>query len=117
VTDQTRRTLIVARMAPEHATRVAELFGESDSGELPHMIGVTRRTLFQFHGLYFHLVETGGNVPARLRELRDTPQFRDLDTRLGEVIAPYDPGWREPKDAMAIPFYEWRPGNDRDEEF
>lgn len=53
----TRRTLIVARMHSGDAPAVAQIFGESDAGELPHMLGVRRRDLFHFHGLYVHLVE------------------------------------------------------------
>jgi hypothetical protein len=51
------RTLIVARMEPEEADAVAQIFSDSDATELPGMIGLSRRTLFRFHDLYFHLVE------------------------------------------------------------
>ncbi|GAA2204475.1 TcmI family type II polyketide cyclase [Nonomuraea monospora] len=105
-----RRTLIVARMDAASADAVAGLFAASDATRLPHLIGVSRRTLFRFHDLYFHLVESGDDLAERLRLARDGALYQDLDARLREHIRPYDPGWREPGDAMAVPFYTWEPG-------
>ena len=51
------RALIVARMAPDSAADIAEVFAASDRGELPQLIGVTGRSLFQFGDLYLHLIE------------------------------------------------------------
>lgn len=101
------RTLIVARMEPAEAPSVAALFAESDRTALPRMVGVTRRTLYRFHDLYFHLVEAGDDLPQRLGAVRDDPLYADLNTKLGQVITPYSPDWREPKDAMATEFYSW----------
>ena len=102
------RTLIVARMEPEAADAVVEIFAESDAGTLPRMLGVTRRSLFQFHGLYFHLVEADGAIPRALEEVRRSPQFQDIDTKLSAHISAYDPTtWRSPADAMARQFYSW----------
>ncbi|MGW2439128.1 TcmI family type II polyketide cyclase, partial [Streptomyces goshikiensis] len=42
------QALIVARMAPGSAPDIAGLFADSDAGELPGLIGVRRRSLFQF---------------------------------------------------------------------
>ena len=42
------RALIVARMKPDAARDIAGVFGASDRGELPHLIGVSSRSLFQF---------------------------------------------------------------------
>ena len=106
----THRTLIVARMDPSDASTVADIFGESDVGELPHRLGVTRRTLFEFHGLYFHLVESAGDVGERLRSRRDDPLFVDVNQKLESYVSAYDPHtWRGPRDAMARPFYSWPP--------
>ena len=102
------RTLIVARMDPNDAGTVARLFAESDDTELPHLIGVTRRTLFEFHGLYFHLVEAGGDLGANLSAARDNPLYAGLNESLSHHIQPYSPTWREPRDAMAKPFYSWQ---------
>lgn len=101
------RTLIVARMAPTDAEAVAAAFAESDATELPHRIGVRRRTLFRFHDLYFHLIESDGDIGARLREHRNHPLFTQVDSALARHIRPYDPNWRQPSDAMAAPFYRW----------
>ena len=86
-----QRTLIVARLDTEDPGQIADIFGESDASELPGMIGVSRRTLFQFHGLYFHLAEAD----------------EDIHVKLAQHLRPYDPNWQEPKDAMATPFYQW----------
>lgn len=105
------RTLIVARMDPADAPNVAEAFAASDGTELPHMIGVSRRTLFAFHNLYFHLVEADQDIAPGLYKARSHPLYGELNKKLSESISPFDPGWREPKDAMAVPFYSWTPEN------
>ncbi|MDX2938453.1 TcmI family type II polyketide cyclase [Streptomyces ipomoeae] len=101
------RTLIVARMRQQSAPEIAQVFADSDASELPALIGVSRRTLFTFHDLYFHLIEAEEDIRPNLGRARSHPLYRDIDTRLGEFITPYDPGWKEPKDAMARAFYEW----------
>lgn len=101
------RTLIVAKVARENLDYVAETFAESDATELPHLLNVTRRTLFGFHGLYLHLIETEDPVELRLRAIRDHPLFQDINTKLAKVVRPYLDSWREPGDAMAQPFYVW----------
>ncbi len=101
------RTLIVARMDPTEAPQVAKIFEDSDATELPRMIGVSRRTLFRFHELYFHLVEADDNISPSLYKARSTPLYADINERLSHHIRPYDPNWQEPKDAMAVPFYTW----------
>ncbi|MEU5050251.1 TcmI family type II polyketide cyclase [Streptomyces sp. NPDC021096] len=101
------RTLIVARLEPVHRQRVAELFASSDTTDLPHDVGVSRRTLFGFHDLYFHLIESEDGIGAGLERARSTRRFQDLSADLAQFVTPYDPGWREPRDAMAQPFYEW----------
>ncbi|MFI6823846.1 TcmI family type II polyketide cyclase [Micromonospora sp. NPDC050187] len=103
------RTLIVARMNPADAASVANIFAESDATELPHMIGVDRRTLFRFHDLYFHLVEADQSINRDLYKARSHPLYQDINEKLAQFISPYDPGWKEPKDAMAEPFYTWTP--------
>lgn len=102
------RTLIVARMDEADSEAVATLFAESDAGPLPLRVGVRARTLFRFHGLYFHLIESDDDVGGRIDELRGDPGFRDLSAALGDYIRPYDPrGWRSPSDATATAFYRW----------
>ncbi|MFJ2608265.1 TcmI family type II polyketide cyclase [Streptomyces sp. NPDC087425] len=107
------RTLIVARMRPESAPEVGQVFADSDATDLPYLVGVSRRTLFTFHDLYFHLIEADEDIRPNLGQVRSHPLYRDIDTRLGEFITPYDPYWKEPKDAMAHAFYEWTPEQGR----
>ena len=106
------RTLIVARMEPDEAGAVAEIFANSDSGGLPGMIGVSRRTLFRFHDLYFHLVEADQDIAPNLAKAHNHPLYQEVSERLSHHIRPFDPNWREPRDAMAIPFYTWEPSGD-----
>ena len=101
------RTLIVARFDPKNADKVAEVFAESDAGELPALVGVRNRQLFRFHSLYFHLVEAEQDITPDLYKARKHPQFLDVNTKLAQFMQPYDPAWKEPKDAMAESFYYW----------
>ena len=101
------RTLIVARLDPGPAEEIAGIFAESDATELPHLIGVSRRTLFRFHDLYFHLVEADDDIQPDLYKARSHPLYQDINERLAKHVRPYDPNWKEPKDAMAEPFYVW----------
>ncbi|MGI5171056.1 TcmI family type II polyketide cyclase [Spirillospora sp. CA-253888] len=103
------RTLIVARMDRADAVDVARIFADSDSTDLPHMVGVSRRTLFAFHGLYFHLVEAEQDIAPNLYSVRSHPFYKDVNTRLTRYMLPFDPDWKEPRDAMAVPFYSWSP--------
>lgn len=107
------RTLIVARMDPRNAESVAQVFEESDSTDLPHMIGVSRRSLLRFHDLYFHLVEADEDITPNLYRARSHPLYHKINTGLSEWISPYDPSWKEPKDSMATPFYVWTPEQGR----
>jgi cyclase len=101
------RTLIVAKLKTDDPRRIADAFAQSDATDLPHLIGVTRRTLFTFHDLYFHLVEADDDISARLYEQRSNPLYGWLNTTLAQLVSPYDPHWKEPKDAMARPLYSW----------
>jgi cyclase len=101
------RTLIVARMEPGRAPHVAQAFAESDSTDLPRLLGVTARSLFRFQDLYFHLIESERDIEPALGRLHDHPLFTGVTTRLAPHITAYDAGWREPRDAMAHEFYRW----------
>jgi|tagenome__1003787_1003787.scaffolds.fasta_scaffold18751282_2 cyclase len=109
------RSLIVARMAPESAPAVADLFHASDSDTaLPDALGVRRRSLYRYHDLYFHLVEFAGAADEALRGAGDLPEFRRLSEALRPHIAPYDPRtWRSPADAMAQEFYHYESARQR----
>ncbi|MEU9861235.1 TcmI family type II polyketide cyclase [Streptomyces sp. NPDC047971] len=100
--------LIVARMAPDSAPAIADVFAASDRGELPHLVGVTRRSLFQFGDVYLHLIESERDPAPAIAKLTGHPEFRDASEKLSAYVSAYDPKtWRSPKDAMAHCFYRW----------
>ncbi|MEC3974268.1 TcmI family type II polyketide cyclase [Amycolatopsis sp. H20-H5] len=101
-------TLIVARMTPDAAERVAGIFDESDRTALPGLVGVTRRRLFRYQGLYFHLFETDEHGPQRVEQIREHELFVDVNEKLAAHIKPFDERtWKSPRDAMAEEFYHW----------
>jgi cyclase len=101
------RTLIVARLAQGVTEPIARAFAESDRTELPRLLGVTSRSLFSFHDLYFHLIESETDLRPGLDAVRDNPLFTGLSDTLAHHVSPYDPGWQQPRDAMAREFYRW----------
>jgi cyclase len=96
-------------MLPDAADSIAKIFHESDTTtELPRVVGVHARSLFQFGGLYMHLVEGDRPVEPAVTDTRHHPEFRRISERLRPFVSAYDPQtWREPKDAMATEFYRW----------
>ncbi|AWW41250.1 MULTISPECIES: TcmI family type II polyketide cyclase [Streptomyces] len=101
-------TLIVARMKPGSAPDIAQVFEDSDRGELPHLVGVSRRSLFQFDDVYLHLIEAERDPSPAIAKLAGHSEFRDISERLSAYVSAYDPAtWRSPKDAMANCFYRW----------
>ncbi|MFJ3977316.1 TcmI family type II polyketide cyclase [Streptomyces sp. NPDC090021] len=106
--NDTHRALIVARMAPGSGPDIAELFADSDAGELPRLVGVTRRSLFQFGDVYMHFIEADRPPGPAIAKVTEHPEFRRLSDRLQAYVSPHDPEtWRSPKDAMAHEFYRW----------
>ena len=101
------RTLIVAKADPGDLDRIADLFAESDATELPHLVGVRGRTLYTFHDLYFHLIESERPPGDGLARVRDHPVWHDINAQLKPYVRPYHPSWRGPTDAVAHPFYTW----------
>ncbi|WP_034260579.1 TcmI family type II polyketide cyclase [Actinospica robiniae] len=102
------RALIVARMKPDSAPDIADAFADSDRGELPALVGVTSRSLFQFGDLYLHLIEAERPPGPEVAKAKDHPDFRAVSQQLAAYVSAYDPAtWQEPKDAMAREFYRW----------
>ncbi|GAA3410817.1 TcmI family type II polyketide cyclase [Streptosporangium vulgare] len=102
--------LIVARLSPGGSGEVSRLFGESDAGELPRALGVTRRDLFLYRDLYLHHVEFEGSAAEAMALAREREDFLRLSADLDPHVRPYDPDtWRGPADAMARRFYHWTP--------
>ncbi|MFG2309407.1 TcmI family type II polyketide cyclase [Streptomyces sp. NPDC048566] len=103
--------LIVARMAPGSAPAISDVFAASDRGELPHLIGVNRRSLFQFGDVYLHLIESDQDPAPAIAKVAGHPEFRSVSDELAAYVSAYDPQtWRSPKDAMARCFYTWERG-------
>lgn len=106
--------LIVARMASGSASQIADVFAASDRGDLPGLIGVTRRRLFEFgEDVYLHLIESDRDPAPAIAKVAGHPEFRGISEQLEAYVSPYDPRtWRSPKDAMARCFYHWERGTD-----
>ncbi|MCX4428514.1 TcmI family type II polyketide cyclase [Streptomyces mirabilis] len=102
-------TLIVARIRPGSAERVADLFREFDDTDMPARMGTRRRQLFEYRGLYFHLQDFDSDNGGRLiEEAKTDPRFVRISDDLKPFIDAYDPTtWRSPSDAMAHRFYGW----------
>lgn len=103
------RTVIVARMLPDTAGKIAAVFTDADhhSG-LPEVIGVHARSLFRFGDVYLHLVESDRPLDKAVTEHRHDPRFTRISEDLRPFVTPYDPtAWRGPADAMAHEFYRW----------
>ena len=95
-------------MEPGSDDDVAKIFAASDEGPLPGLIGVTGRSLFRFHDVYLHLVESDRPPGPEVMAHRKHPEFREISRQLAAHIRPYDPDtWRSPQDAMATEFYRW----------
>lgn len=102
------RSLIVARMDQRHRSEVVRAFTDSDAGELPDLLGVRRRGLFSFHGLYFHLIDAEPGLAGRIEAVRHHPLFVEITRQLAPYVAAYDrASWRGPRDALADQFYGW----------
>jgi cyclase len=103
------RTLIVARMRQGSEEAVRNIFADSDTSELPRMLGVRERRLYRFHDLYFHSIESDEDLALPLADVREHPLFADINKKLSAHITAYDPAtWQSPSDAMAREFYLWQ---------
>jgi cyclase len=107
------RSLIVAKIDPEAEDTVAGIWAQSDTTELPHLVGVRRRSLYRLGDLYVHLLETEDRGPEAIERGRRHPEFQRISRRLDPFITPYLPTWRSPADAQARCFYDWAPQQSR----
>jgi cyclase len=102
------RGVIVAKIKPGCADKVAAIFAESDASDLPKLVGVRHRSLFILEDIYIHYVETDADFDASVAEVRDHSLFREISKKLDPYIQPYNPAtWKSPKDATARQFYSW----------
>jgi cyclase len=108
-----KRGFIVAKIKPGSEEAVAEIFAESDRGELPQIMGVTHRSLAILDDVYIHYVEMDEDLAQKVDEHGGHDLFQDISRKLDPYITPYNPEtWRSPNDARARVFYVW----ERDEE-
>lgn len=103
------QTMIIAKMQPDHAPRVADIFARYDATEMPLQIGVASRSLYRFHDLYVHLIDFTRPSAEAMAVAQQLSSFRAVSEELKPYINPYDPNWRSPQDAMAARFYHWAP--------
>lgn len=108
-------SLIVARMNKMSAQEVGSLFTAFDQTEMPRLMGTTRRQLFTFRGLYFHLQDfVDDEGEDRIESAKRDPRFVRISEDLKPYISPFDPvTWRSPKDALATRFYDWSSTDER----
>ena len=103
------RTLIIARMRPGSAPAIADAFADSDTTELPTLIGVRTRSLFQFGELYLHYIEADSPVAEAVAAVAEHPELRRVAQALRPYLSAYDPdGWGTPRDAIGVEFYRWQ---------
>jgi len=103
-----KRGVIVAKIKPGSADKVAEIFAESDRSDLPELAGVKHRSLFVLEDVYIHYVEMEEDFTQAVDQVRNHPLFQEISRKLDEYITPYNPEtWQSPKDATALEFYTW----------
>jgi cyclase len=103
-----KRGVIVAKIKPGSADKVAEIFAESDRSDLPGLAGVTHRSLFVLEDVYIHYVEMEEDFTQAVDQVRNHPLFQEISRKLDDYITPYNPEtWQSPKDATALEFYTW----------
>ncbi|WET76812.1 TcmI family type II polyketide cyclase [Amycolatopsis sp. QT-25] len=102
------RALMVRRWNPADRERITELFAEHDRTALPAQIGATRRTLFGFHDLYFHLIEGEDGFQQRLYTAVRDQRFKTIDGELAKLLLPYRTDEPSMAQAQAEAFYDWR---------
>ncbi|MGW2649796.1 TcmI family type II polyketide cyclase [Streptomyces sp. NPDC001393] len=107
-----QRVLFIDRMHPQDADAVAKIWKAHDATGLPQEIGVARRHLFRFHGLYVHMVEARDDVDDDLTDrifaARDEREFVETRDALARFLTPYSPELRNLKATRAEEFYRWQ---------
>jgi cyclase len=105
---QLHQALMIRRIDPQHVAEVARIFGQHDrETDLPRRIGVRHRELYEYHGIYLHLVQSDKDFIGRLYQARTDPQFRQIDEQLRHYLHPYDLAVPTFEDSHLKPFYTW----------
>ncbi|GIM92601.1 TcmI family type II polyketide cyclase [Paractinoplanes toevensis] len=106
-----QRVIFIDRMPTDNAAAVADAWSEHDRTDLPRLIGVRRRSLYAFHGLYVHVVDGAEGLEQDLTERilssRADPSFVRIRDRLGRLLTPYRSDTRSLADTRAEEFYRW----------
>lgn len=98
--------MIIGRLRPgAKKEEIIDAFQRSDTTELPHMIGVSRRSVFLLGDIYVHLVEAEMPISDVLNAMKDHPLFIDVKQELDGCIAPLAP---ELYPGIATEIYSWR---------
>ena len=107
-----KRVVFIDRMNPSDAGEVAKIWTAHDATPLPRVIGVHRRSLYRFHGLYIHMVEAADDVPGsltdRIYDARTAPEFLQARDALEGFLRPYMADSRTLRDTEAEEFYRWQ---------
>jgi hypothetical protein len=107
-----QRVLFIDRMNPQDADEVARIWKAHDATGLPEEIGVARRQLYRFHGLYVHLVEARDDVDDDLTDrifaARGAREFVETRDALARFLTPYSPEFQNLKATRAEEFYRWQ---------
>lgn len=102
------QALMIRKIDPRHVAEVARIFQRHDrETDLPRRIGLRHRELFEYHGIYLHLVQSDEDFVERLYEARTDPAYREIDRQLAGYLLPYDPAVPTFEDSHLKPFYTW----------
>ena len=103
-------SVVFVGVLTEGATpKVATLFSEFDSSELPALIGLRRRPMYSYYDLHINVLDFSQEPDAaRIEALKGDPRVERHVRRLNDLVAPLRPeGWRDVADSAASPFYLW----------
>ncbi|WP_078868691.1 TcmI family type II polyketide cyclase [Streptomyces sp. NRRL B-1347] len=105
---QIHQALMLRRIDPRDTAEVAALFDRHDrTSGLPERLGIRRRELFEFQGVYLHLIAADSDFVPRLYAAREDPAFTEIDAPLSRLLKPYDPARPAFEDSHLRPFYTW----------
>jgi cyclase len=97
--------VIIGRLRPNvQKEEIIKAFQLSDNTELPHLIGVSRRSVFLLGDIYVHLIEAEMPLTDVLHVMKDHPLFIDVKQDLDRCVAPVTP---ELYPGIAHEIYSW----------
>ncbi|AKU18669.1 hypothetical protein VV02_05810 [Luteipulveratus mongoliensis] len=102
--------IVVNRMEPRYADRVAGLFADLDATDFPARMGTRRRELFAFDGVYLHIQDfpDSDGLAVIDEAWRDAdPRFVKICADLTPIVPPYDDTCVAHEDHIAVRSYAW----------